>query len=548
MSPGDRPAVTGVGDGGDCPGRTVIGSIVGMRTRRLPAALAALSVAAAVGACAAPDAQATPDGAAVPTLAWEECGDGVDCATLAVPVDHADPDGPTLDLALVRHRAEDPERRIGSLLYNPGGPGAPAGDAVRASGTPGVAPFSAEVLARFDVVGMDPRGVGGSTGVACLDDAEREELLAVDNDPTLPGGAPRDVLDTRARELAEACAAAVDPAVLPHLATDDVARDMDLVRVALAEEEISYLGQSYGTLLGATYATLFPDRVRQMVLDAPVDPLTWQTDPLGASQQQARAGEDLLDAWFDTCRAEGPQVCGFGGDDPEAAFDALVDRLERDPLPVPATPPIPAGQLDGATTLLAARTAAFRPEFWPILTAGLLAAEAGDGSVLGRLATALVRDPDGTPNALGEANLAVNCLDRAVPADPAAHDADAAATIAAAPRFGEVSAYLWLACTHWPAANPDRFTGPYTGAGAPPALVIGGRVDSQTPYAWAESMASELEGAVLLTRDGYGHGSVGVGLECVEAAVDRALVDGVLPAPGTTCPGPPATTAPITAG
>ncbi len=516
-----------------------------MRTRRLPAALAALSAAVAVGACSAAP---PPAGPATPALDWQECGDGVDCATLAVPVDHADPDGPTLDLALVRHRAEDPERRIGVLLYNPGGPGAPAGDAVRAAGTPGLAPFSPEVLARFDVVGMDPRGVGGSAPVTCLDDAEREEQLALDSDPTLPGGAPRDVLDTRARELADACAAAVDPALLPHLATDDVARDMDLVRVALAEETISYLGQSYGTLLGATYATLFPDRVRQMVLDAPVDPLTWQTDPLGASQQQARAGEDLLDAWFDTCRAEGPQVCRFGGADPEAAFDALVDRLERDPLPVPATPPIPAGQLDGATALFAARTAAFRPELWPILTAGLLAAESGDGSVLGRLATALVREPDGTPNGLGEANLAVNCLDREIPADPAAHDADAEATVAAAPRFGEVSAYVWLACTHWAAANPDRFTGPYTAAGAPPVLVVGGRVDSQTPYAWSESMAAELEGAVLLTRDGYGHGSIGVGLECVETAVDRALVDGVLPAPGTTCPGPPATTAPITVG
>ncbi len=198
--------------------------------------------------------------------------------------------------------------------------------------------------------------------------------------------------------------------------------------------------------------------------------------------------------------------------------------------------------------MLAARTAAFRPEFWPILTTGLLAAEAGDGSVLAGLATALLREPDGTPNALGEANLAVNRLDRAVPTDPAAHDADAAATTAAAPRFGEQSAYLWLACTHCAAADPDRFTGPYAGAGAPPGLVGGGRVDSQTPYAWAGSMAAELEGAVLLTRDGHGHGSVGVGLPCVDDAVDRALVDGVLPAAGTTCPGPVTTTAPLTSG
>ncbi len=525
-----------------------------MRSRRVLAAVAA-AAAVATGCTAGPPAPdpagpAAPPPAAPPASAldWRECGTGVDCATLPVPVDHAAPDGPTLDLALVRHRATDAGRRIGSLLYNPGGPGAPAGDVVRAIGTPGAAPFSPEVLARFDVVGMDPRGVGGSAPVGCLDDAEREEQLAFDVDATAPGGAPRDVVDTLARELAAACATGDGAALLPHLATDDVARDMDLVRAALGEETISYLGQSYGTLLGATYATLFPSRVRQMVLDAPVDPLTWQTDPLGATRQQTRAAEELLDAWFATCRAEGPQVCRFGGDDPEAAFDALVERLERDPLPVPATPPVPARRVDGATALFAARTAAFRPESWPVLTAGLLAAEAGDGTVLDLLATSLVRDPDGTPNALGETVVAVNCVDRATPADPAAHDANAAATVAAAPRFGEQSAYPWLACTHWPATNPDRYTGPYTGAGAPPALVIGGRTDSQTPYPWAESMTAELQRAVLLTREGYGHGSLGRGLSCVEDAVDRTLVDGALPAPGTVCPAPPATTAPIDLG
>lgn len=509
-----------------------------MRTIRV---LAAVLTAALAAGCATGPAAAEGDGPAAP--AWQECGTGLDCATLEVPVDPADPDGPTVGLALVRHRATDPAQRIGSLVVNPGGPGAPAGDLVRAiDAAAGTGPYSPELLARFDVVGMDPRGVGGSAGVRCQSDAEREEALAFDYDPTLPGMGPREELVALAEDLAQGCAENVDPALLGHLATDDVARDVDLVRQALGEERISYLGQSYGTFLGATYATLFPDHVRQMVLDAPVDPLTWQTDPLRATLDQTVSGERMLDAWFATCRAEGPS-CTFGGGDPEAAFDALVTRLEAAPLEVPANEPVPAQRVDGGAALLAARTAAFGPMLWPFLTAGLTAAEQGDGSVLATLGTVLTRNPDGTPNGLGEANLAVNCLDRAVPADLAAHDRNAADAVAAAPRFGELSGYLALACVDWPATNPDRFTGPYTGAGAPPVLVVGGREDSQTPYEWAGSMTAQLEGAVLLTREGYGHGSYRSGSPCVDAAVDRLLVAGALPAPGTTCPGPPATTA-----
>lgn len=509
--------------------------IDGMRTTRVLAALAAASFAAG---CAAGPAAGEP---APPALNWSDCGTGLDCATLEVPVDHADPAGPTLPLALVRHRATDPAQRIGSLLVNPGGPGAAAGDLVRGitSAPDGAGPYSPELLTRFDVVGMDPRGVGASAGVRCLTDAEREEDLALDRDPELPGMAPREVLLAEAAELADGCAAGVDPLLLENLATDDVARDMDLVRAALGEERISYLGQSYGTLLGATYATLFPDHVRQMVLDAPVDPTTWQTDTLDATLDQAVSAERVLDSWFATCRAES---CGFGGGDPEGAFDALVARLEATPLEVPASGAVPAQRVDGGAILLAARTAVFAPQLWPVLTRALVAAEAGDGSVVAALGSVLTRNPDGTPNGLGEANVAVNCLDRDVPADLAEHDRNAAEAVAAAPRFGELSGYISLVCADWPAANPDRFTGPYTGAGAPPVLVVGGREDSQTPFDWSEAMTAELEGSVLLTREGVGHGSYRAGAPCVDAAVDRLLVDGTLPAPGTTCPGAPTTT------
>ncbi|GAA3226691.1 alpha/beta hydrolase [Pseudonocardia petroleophila] len=503
-----------------------------MRSRTLTVLLTAgvLAAGCSTGAAAG--------GSAAPAVAWQECGAGLDCATLEVPVDHADPDGDTVALSLVRHRATDPAQRIGSLLYNPGGPGGPANEAVRTiDAAAGTGPWSPELLARFDVVGMDPRGVGESEGVRCLDDAEREAVLARDVDPTLPGGMPREALEADVRLLTDGCVDGVDPALLAHMATDDVARDIDLVRAALGEDRISYLGASYGTLLGATYATLFPDRVRHMVLDAPVDPARWQTDPVAATTDQALAGERMLDAYLATCVEQG---CPFGAGDPGAALDALVARLEAQPLEVPAANGVPAGTLDGAGVLTAARFAMITPSLWPVLTTGLLAAEAGDGSILRVLSTLLLREPDGTPAGFAEANTAVNCLDRAVPADPAVHDANAAEIVAAAPRFGTLSSYLLLTCASWPVPNPDRFTGPLTGAGAPPILVVGGREDSQTPYPWAVAMADELESGVLLTRDGYGHGSYRASGPCIDTAVDRYLVDGTVPADGTVCAQEPA--------
>jgi pimeloyl-ACP methyl ester carboxylesterase len=472
---------------------------------RTTAGLVAAAVVLTGCATIRPAAVMTP---VPPPVEWTECGPGLDCATYPVPVDHADPGGPTVPLALVRHRATDPGQRRGVLFVNPGGPGAPATDLVRLiDAAPEAAFVSPEVAARYDVIGMDPRGVGGSQGVRCLTDEQREAALATDYDPTVPGGLPLPELQAGARELHAGCAANVDPTLLEQMSTDAVALDMDLVRAGMGEQRISYLGASYGTLLGATYATLFPDRVEHMVLDAPVDPTLWREDPLQASFDQAVSGEQQLNRWFETCRAEGVTACPFGAGEPERAFDALITRLEAQPLPVPASPAGPADTLDGFDALIAARIAVFDRRFWPALTSGLLAVEAGDGTLLLALSQALSRNPDGTPNGLAEANFAVNCLDRAVPVDQALHEANAAAIQQAAPRFGGLSGNITLGCVGWPAANPDRFLAPLTAAGAGPILVIGGREDSQTPYPWAEAMTAGLEDGHLLTREGVGHGS-----------------------------------------
>jgi pimeloyl-ACP methyl ester carboxylesterase len=328
------------------------------------AVLLATACSATPGAPAPPAAAVAPVPAPPPAV-WQPCGNGFDCTRVRVPVDYTRPTGPSIELAVVRHAATDRARRIGTLFVNPGGPGGPVGDFLRALGAP-EGPFGAEVVARYDLIGMDPRGVGESAPVVCRDDAERETLLALDADLALPGGLPVPELEALARDLAADCGSRVDPALLGQLSTDVVARDMDQVRLALGEEKIGYYGLSYGTLLGSVYATLFPTRVARMVLDAPVHPQAWLSDPLGTSIEQTVSAEALLNRYFATCAAEAP-ACSFGNGRPAEAFDALVARLEAAPIVLRLTNR-PEIRVDGATLLLAARTAVFIPELWPGLT------------------------------------------------------------------------------------------------------------------------------------------------------------------------------------
>lgn len=518
------------------------------RLLRLLAVLAAV-VALSLTGCAAA-APAVPPTPAVPPpdpVTWSACGPGLECGTLDVPQEYTDPDGPRVALAVMRHRATDPQRRIGTLFFNPGGPGVAATDTLRAMpatpGSPGT--FGPEVLARFDVVAMDPRGVGASSAVRCRTDAERATAAAsTAADPAVPGGAPLPTLLAEARALAEGCAVHRTPAFLASLSTDNVARDLDRLRTALGEETITYYGISYGTVVGPMYATLFPDRVRQMVLDAPVDTTLWTGDPLEFLDEVAVASERTLEAWFDTCRAEGAAVCPFGDGDPAAAFDALVAGLERSPAPARVVEGLaPAGVVDGAMLLETARGAAGDRTLWPVLTTALATAQQGDGTLAHLLYRNLTVSPFGVPTATQEQHTAVRCADWNTPTDVAAHTTAAERAVEHAPRIGTRAAYSALACAVWPAPNTDRVTAPLTGAGAPPTLVVGGRLDPVTPYSWAERTVDTLDRAVLLTREGVGHGSYGTDV-CVDAAVEVTLLDTTLPAAGTVCTPPPATTRP----
>ncbi|MFE7504361.1 alpha/beta hydrolase [Promicromonospora sp. NPDC057488] len=530
---------------------------------RIAAVLAVVSLAATgcangAGAVITASAASTMPTASGPTppaptpdpIDWTECGPGLDCATVEVPLEYSDPDGEQIPLAVVRHRATDPDRRIGSLFINPGGPGVPASDMVRSIDPTGEkGPFSPDVVAHFDVVGMDPRGVGESDAVRCLTDEQRAEQAAEDRNPTIPGGKPLGPLVKDARTFTKGCATHQDRAFLASMSTDNVARDLDQVRAATGEEQITFYGASYGTVVGPMYATLFPERVRQMVIDGPVDTDLWQNDPLRLLDDVSRSNEETLDLWFETCRAEGVEACPFGDGDPEAAFDALIADLEKEPLKVaPVEGLTPGGTLDGAMALEGVRVAAGVRTLWPQLTAGLLAAQQGNGTFLHVLVANNTVSPFGGPFAtLQEPHTAVRCADWPAVRNLGEHRAAAREIDARGERLGSRASYSALNCAFWPATNEDRFTDELTGAGAPPILVVGGEVDNVSPYHWAEAMTERLEDAVLLTRTGVGHTSYRTSGPCIDDAVDATLIDGMLPDEGTVCEAVPAGTTQVPA-
>lgn len=530
-----------------------------IQSRSRPAARYGVAFTAAVmvltgcssGASGPRSTSAVGTSAAAPSpgpLTWSPCGKKLDCATIKVPQEYTEPDGAQIPLAVIRHRATDPDHRIGSLIINPGGPGVPATETLRnlpkSAGTPGA--FSPAVLARFDVIAVDPRGVGGSRAVRCLTDKQRADAAGTAFDPAVPGGKPLLRLLTDAAAFTDGCVKHQSKEFLASLSTDNVARDIDQVRAALGEEKITYYGLSYGTVVGPMYATLFPHRVRQMVLDAPIDTNQWFGNSLTFLNDVAVASERTLNAWFKTCRTEGTTACPFGAGDPQAAFDELIDTLEAKPLKIaPSKGATPGGQLDGAMALEATRALAGDQNTWPLLTSALLAAQDGNGTLLHTLWSSVTVSPFSVPTAMFEAHTAVRCADWQTPAGIVAHKAAATKAVTEAKRIGTRGAYSALNCARWPAPNKDRVTKPLTGAGAPSVLVVAGRLDPVTPHHWAENMTRILDSAVLLTREGVGHGSYGTN-SCVDSAVDAALIRGTHPADGAVCKtNMPATTRPL---
>jgi pimeloyl-ACP methyl ester carboxylesterase len=448
---------------------------------------------------------------------WSECESfrNFECATLEVPLDYDDPDGETIELALIRRPAGDPAERIGSLLVNPGGPGA--------SGVEFLASWAltvdSQVRDRFDLVGFDPRGVGESHPLECMSDEDKDVYAAFDAVPE-----PEEIegIVDLGRGFAEACGAEYGDE-LAHFGTVDAARDMDRIREAVGDEKLTFIGFSYGTRLGSVYAELFPDKVRAMVLDGATEP---EPDATDLDANQADGFQQAFDAYVADCDAD--PSCDAG---PDAAglIDRLLARVEDDPIPASDDERV----LTEGWLTSGVLTALYAKQLWPALSTGLREAEQGDASLLLEIADLLAgRQPDGSWNNQWEANAAVNCLDSADRPTPEQIETEAAALADVSPLFGPVIAWSGLQCSYWPvAADPIPVA---VASGAPPIVVIGTTRDPATPFVWAERMAATLASGVLLVRDGDGHAAYAES-PCIRQEVNAYLVDVKVPADPTFC-------------
>ena len=498
-----------------------------MRRTRWAAAIVA-AAAAALTACSgtpAPAPAGEPSTLAAyyaQHLNWQPCDGGFECAQFAVPSEYAKPDGPRFTLPVVKLPAADPAHRVGALVINPGGPG---GSGVQyALGAR--LEFPAAVLARFDIVGFDPRGVGASQpALNCENGPQLDTFFATDDEPSDPAQLARVV--AASKQFAAQCERN-SAALLPYVGTPDAARDMDVLRAALGESRLTYLGKSYGTYLGAWYAQLFPHRVRALVLDGSVDPATSSLDATIAQAQGFQGAFGSFAAWCLSapgCPLEGSVA------DAEAKVEALIARANSAPL----ASRLDDGQVaDGAMLLYGVADALYSRSSWPILKAALASAFTGDGTGLVELANQLYgRNPNGTYSTLANAVTAIDCLDRPWPRSLAVWRSAASAAGKAAPMFGAALVWGSLACAYWPV--PSYPQPQIKAAGAPPILVVGTLRDPATPYRWAQAMAGDLASGVLLGWNGDGHTAYGEGSACIDTIVNDYLIDLAVPRSGTVC-------------
>jgi pimeloyl-ACP methyl ester carboxylesterase len=457
-------------------------------------------------------------------LRWRPCDHGFRCARLLVPVDYRRPGWRRFSLPVIRLPATSPRTRIGSLVVNPGGPG---GSGVQYA-LQARSQVSAAVRARFDVVGFDPRGVGGSIpAVSCLTDAQLDRYFATSDTPGKTAQVAPVVSESKL--FARGCQEH-SRALLPYVGTANAARDMDVLRAALGDAKLTYLGKSYGTYLGTWYAQLFPQHVRALVLDGAVDP---EESGFSMNRAQALGFQVALRSFVADCLRQ--SACSFPrGESVTAAIgrvQAMLDQAARKPLRSQI-----AGQPgDSALLLNGIAGALYSTSFWPYLREGLTAAFEGNGTVLVALGDLLVeRDSSGHYSNLVEAETAVDCVDRPWPRALPAWQTAAEQAARAAPQFG--AAIMWgsLACAYWPvrAAPPTRLQG----NGAPPILVVGTTRDPATPFRWARALAGDLKSGVLLGWNGDGHTAYMRGGSCVDSAVDKYLISLVVPRNGTVCP------------
>ncbi|WP_045698294.1 alpha/beta hydrolase [Streptomyces rubellomurinus] len=480
-------------------------------------------------------------------LAWQPCDGGFECTTFRVPLDYERPGDGDLTLAAARAvsvasggsgAAEAPgasggseegsaggggaPARLGSLLLNPGGPGGSAIEYLETAART----YDGGVRARYDLVGLDPRGVGRSNPVTCLSGERMDAYTAVDLTPADQSGV--DALVAADKEFAEGCRRHTGPA-LGHLSTVEAARDMDVLRALLGDEKLNFVGKSYGTFLGATYAGLYPGRVGRLVLDGAMDP---SLDSVTGNRTQAGGFETAWTAFAKDCATRDDCPLGRAEQRIGEQLSSLFAAVHAHPLPTTDN----GRRLTEAQATTGVIQALYADFLWPKLRTALSDARAGDGTGLLKLSDSYYgRENDGSYPNLMFANTAVNCLD--LPA-PFGGPEDVQRAVPdferVSPHFGRDMAWMALACTYWPV----RATGAahtIRAAGAAPIVVVGTTRDPATPYAWAQALAGQLESGRLLTYDGDGHTAYGRRSACVDTAVNRYLLTGEAPEPGKRC-------------
>lgn len=484
--------------------------------------------------------------APVPKISWSSCykdfGPSFECATVRVPLDYSNPQEAVINIALIRLPATDPARKIGSLFLNPGGPGGSGVDFVLGAG-----PFiySEEVRARFDIVGFDPRGISRSTALRCFGNPRQ----------WTPYFTPFAFPMTREEEawyisadlyLVDACDQRGGK-IMDYMSTANVARDLDVLRQAVGDEKLTYAGLSYGTYLGVTYANLFPDKVRAVVVDGVLDPIAWSTGMPGESDTMpfsTRLRSDAgamatLSEFFRLCDAGGP-ACAFAPDS-ETRYADLAAKLLADPLIIE----YPDGSIEvfNYQSLISMTLGAMYDSYsWPSLATTLAALEAyvspaaaGEAVHQFWVDSGLItkRGFPQYPNYL-EGFPGVACIDSDNPDTYEAWWNAAVAADAAYGYFGRLWAYASSLCAQWPGAKISRYTGPFTANTANPVLVVGNYFDPATRYEGAVTVADLLPNSRLLSMNGWGHCSLFISA-CADAYVSEYLLSGTLPPEGTIC-------------
>jgi pimeloyl-ACP methyl ester carboxylesterase len=455
-------------------------------------------------------------------LTWKSCESGMDCAMAKAPVNWDKPDEGTIELALVRHRAKG--TAIGSLFVNPGGPGGSGYDMIAKS-----LDFAVDdkLQENFDVIGFDPRGVGRSTAVTCFDAKQMDSYLY----DITPGERGSDAWvqanEASAKTFGDACKDKTG-ALLEYVDTQSAAHDLDMLRAAVGDTELYYLGYSYGTFLGSVYAEMFPKNVGRLVLDGAIDPSTSNFDVV---ETQSKGFESALRAYLTDCMTG--KDCPFTGSVDDAMTQIGQMLADVDANPIPAAD----GRELGANTLLTAIIyPLYQADAWPYLSQMFDEVMQGKTSIAFQFADQYNgRDQNGKyADNQTEAFNAINCLDYSYDDDLTTMRDQAAQLQAAAPVIGKYMAYGDTFCANWPYQTRTERAEIHA-KGAAPILVVGTTNDPATPYVWAQNLAKQLDKGQLVTYKGEGHTGYNKGSTCVNNAVDSYLVDGTVPKTDPMC-------------